>query len=289
MRFALVTLLTIFLRPYPLASGALLTKVIPYMKIAVIVKQVPDTETKAKLGANGLDSAGVKFILNPYDEFAVEEAIKIKGSAAGATVTVLSLGPDRCVDAMRTALAMGCDAAIHIKVSDDEAAKADSYLVSKALANALKNKGPFDLVFAGKQAIDDDAMAVPQMVAEFLGCGRATVVSALEVSGDKVIAKRAADGGAIETIELTKPAVIAANKGLNTPRYASLPGIMKAKKVPVDVLTLTDLGLSMADAKVEIGDFEVPPEKQAGKMFTGSAQELAAQIVKALREEAKVI
>src|SRR5690606_18361142 len=118
---------------------------------------------------HGLDSAGVKFILNPYDEFAVEEAIKTKSSAAGSTITVISLGPDRSVDAMRTALAMGADAAIHVKVSEEETAKADSYLVAKALAKTLQNKGPFDLVFAGKQAIDDDALAVPQMVAEFLG------------------------------------------------------------------------------------------------------------------------
>ncbi|HVJ64553.1 MAG TPA: electron transfer flavoprotein subunit beta/FixA family protein [Bdellovibrionota bacterium] len=259
------------------------------MKIAVIVKQVPDTETKAKLGANGLDMTGVKFILNPYDEFAVEEAIKTKTAAAGSTITVFTLGPDRSVEAMRTALAMGCDAAVHIKVSDEEAAKADSYLVAKALAKTLEQKGPFDLVFAGKQAIDDDALAVPQMVAEFLGWGRATVVSSLEVSGDKLVAKRSADGGNVETYELAKPALIAANKGLNTPRYASLPGIMKAKKVAVDAVSLSDLGLSIGDAKVEIGGFEVPPEKSAGKMFTGSAQEVAAQIVKALREEAKVI
>lgn len=259
------------------------------MKIAVIVKQVPDTETKAKLGPNGLDSAGVKFILNPYDEFAVEEAIKTKAAAAGSTITVITLGPDRAVEAMRTALAMGADAAIHIKVSDEEAAKADSYLVAKSLAKTLQSKGPFDLVFAGKQAIDDDALAVPQMVAEFLGWGRASVVSSLEIAGDKVVAKRSADSGTLETYEIAKPALIAANKGLNTPRYASLPGIMKAKKVAVDVVTLNDLGLSLADAKVDIGDFEVPPEKQAGKVFTGSATELAAQIVKALREEAKVI
>lgn len=259
------------------------------MKLAVIIKQVPDTETKAKLGPNGLDGTGVKFILNPYDEFAVEEAIKTKTAAAGSSITVITLGPDRSVEAMRTALAMGCDSAIHIKVSEEEASKLDSYLVAKSLSKALQIKGPFDLVFAGKQAIDDDALAVPQMVAEFLGWGRATVVSNLELAGSKVIAKRVADGGNLETYDLSLPAVISANKGLNTPRYTSLPGIMKAKKVPVDTLTLNDLGLSMNDTKVTIGDFEVPAEKPAGKIFSGSAQELAAQIVKALREEAKVI
>src|SRR5688572_13365663 len=146
------------------------------MKIAVIVKQVPDTETKANLGAKGLEHAGVKFILNPYDEFAVEEAIKTRDKLKG-DVTVFSLGPDRVAEALRTALAMGADAAVQVQTSEDETRQCDSFVVSKALAEALKQKGPFDIVFAGKQAIDDDALAVPQMVAEFLGWPRATVVT----------------------------------------------------------------------------------------------------------------
>lgn len=260
------------------------------MKIAVIVKQVPDTETKPKVGPNGLDTAGVKYILNPYDEFAVEEAIKTRDATSGEA-TVISLGPDRVIEAMRTALAMGCDNGIHVKVGDADVPKLDSTLTAKALAEAIKQKGPFDVIFAGKQAIDDDSLAVPQMLAEYLDIPRATVVAKLELdaAGKKAKVHRAIEGGAEEVIELPLPAVIAAHKGLNSPRYASLPGIMKAKQKKVDTVELSSLGLSSADAKVEFENFELPPERSAGKIFKGSPDELAKQIVDALRNEAKVI
>jgi electron transfer flavoprotein beta subunit len=260
------------------------------MKIAVLVKQTPDTETKANLGAQGLETTGLKFILNPYDEFAVEEAIQLRDKLKGEAV-VVSLGPDRVVDAMRTALAMGCDTGIHIKVSEEELKKLDSFTVAKALASALKQKGPFDLILAGKQAIDDDALAVPQMVAEFLELPRVTVVTKLEMSADAKTAKlrRAVEGGAEEVIEVTLPVLVAAHKGINTPRYASLPGIMKAKQKKVELIELAALGLSSNDAKVTYERFELPPEKAPGKIFKGSPQELAEQIVQHLRNEAKVI
>ncbi len=260
------------------------------MKIAVIVKQVPDTETKANLGPKGLETQGVKFILNPYDEFAVEEAIKTRDKVKGE-LTVFSLGPDRVVEALRTSLAMGCDHGVHIQCSEDDIKACDSFVVAKGLAGALKQKGPFDVIFAGKQAIDDDALAVPQMVAEFLGIGRATVVTKLEWSADnkKATVRRSVEGGAEEVIELTMPALIAAHKGLNTPRYASLPGIMKAKQKKLDVLPLSSLGTSPAEAKVEFEKFELPPERKAGVKFTGTPEEIAQKIVQALRNEAKVI
>jgi electron transfer flavoprotein beta subunit len=258
------------------------------MKIAVLVKQTPDTETKAKLNATGLDLTGIKFILNPYDEFAVEEAIKTRDATKG-TATVISFGPDRVIDAERTALAMGCDDAIHIKVSEDEYKNCDSYVVAKALAEVVKQKG-FGLVLCGKQAIDDDALAVPQMVAEVLGWARATVVTKIEgISEATIKVRRAADGGAEEVVELKAPALIAAHKGLNTPRYASLPGIMKAKQKKVETIPLEALGLGAKDSRVEAVNFEMPPEKAAGKIFKGTPEELAHQIVTALRNEAKVI
>lgn len=261
-----------------------------HMKIAVIVKQTPDTETKANLGPKGLESTGVKFILNPYDEFAVEEAIKTRDKLTGEVV-VLSLGPDRVVEAMRTALAMGADSGVHISVTEDELKACDSFVVAKGLAEALKKFGPFDVVFAGKQAIDDDALSVPQMVAEFLSWPRATVVTKLEIAGDGKSAKanRAIEGGAEEILQISLPAVIAAHKGINTPRYASLPGIMKAKQKKVEKINLSDLGLGSKDSKVEFVSFELPPEKKAGKVFQGSADELAQQLVSALRNESKVI
>lgn len=260
------------------------------MKIAVIVKQVPDTETKANLGATGLEMGGLKFILNPYDEFAVEEAIKTRDKFKGE-ITVFSLGPDRVAEALRTALAMGCDNAAQVQVSEDENKKLDSFVVAKALAAALKAKGPFDVIFAGKQAIDDDALAVPQMVAEFLGVGRATVVTKLEIAADGKSAKasRAIEGGAEETLDLKLPGLVAAHKGINTPRYASLPGIMKAKQKKIEVLPMAGLGVSVADAKIEYVSFELPPERKAGQKFTGSPEELVQKIVHALRNEAKVI
>jgi electron transfer flavoprotein beta subunit len=272
---------------WPFLSQVILSE---RMKIAVLVKQTPDTETKAKLAANGLDTTGLKFILNPYDEFGVEEAIKLRDATKGEAV-VISLGPDRVIDAMRTALAMGCDSAIQVQCSEDEAKGLDSFATAKALAAAIKQKGPFDLVLCGKQAIDDDAMAVPQMVAAFLELPRVTVVTKLEIDAGskKVKASRAVEGGAEEVSELSLPCLIAAHKGLNNPRYASLPGIMKAKQKKVEVLTLASLGVSTADSKVEAVSFELPPEKAAGKIFKGSPEELAQQLVAALRNEAKVI
>lgn len=259
------------------------------MKIAVLIKQTPDTETKPKLAADGLDYAGVKVILNPYDEFAVEEAVQQKDKAKG-TATVFTLGPDRVTPAIVTALAMGCDDAVRINVSEAENKKLDSYVVAKALAEAIKKKGPFDVIFCGKQAIDDDALAVPQMVAEFLGLPHASVVTKLDYStAGKLIAKRAIEGGAEEVIELPTPAVVAAHKGLNTPRFAALPNIMKAKQKKVEVLSLGDLGLSADSAKVSFESFELPPERKAGVKWTGTPEELAHKLVKALREEAKII
>ena len=260
------------------------------MKIAVIVKQVPDTETRANLGATGLETAGVKFILNPYDEFAIEEAIKTRDKLKGE-VFVISLGPDRVVEALRTALAMGCDNGIQVQVSEDDYKKCDSYVIAKALAEALKQKGAFDIIFAGKQAIDDDAFAVPQMIGEFLGLPRATVVTKLEISADGKSAKanRAIEGGAEEVIEISLPAIVAAHKGLNTPRYASLPGIMKAKQKKIDVLPIASLGTGPQESKVEYISFELPPERKAGQKFTGTPEELAQKLVHALRNEAKVI
>lgn len=260
------------------------------MKIAVLIKQTPDTETKANLGPSGLESNGVKFILNPYDEYAVEEAIQLRDKFKGEAV-VVSLGPDRVIEAMRTAMAMGCDTGIHVKTTDDESKKLDSFVVAQALAAALKKQGPFDLILAGKQAIDDDALAIPQMVAEFMEVPRATVVSKLTIKDDKsgATAHRAVEGGAEEVIEISLPALIAAHKGLNTPRYASLPGIMKAKQKKVETFDLNALGLSADNSKVTYEKFELPPEKAAGKVFKGSAQELAQQIVHHLRNEAKVI
>ena len=256
------------------------------MNIAVLIKQVPDTETKIKTKADGsgIETEGIKYILGPYEEFAIEEALKTKEKNAGSEVTVVSLGPVRSVEAMRTALAMGCDKAIHI---DDEGITTDSYLVAKVLAKVIADKG-FDIVFTGKQAIDQDNGQVTQQVAEFLGWPQVMILEKIEITGGKAICTRRVSGGAKEIYEVTLPAIFGCEKGLNTPRYASLPGIMKAKTKPVETLKISALKGDAAP-KVVLSNFRMPPEKAPGKMLSGDAATQAKELVRLLREEAKVI
>lgn len=256
------------------------------MKIAVLVKQVPDTETKIKTKADGsgIEMEGVKFIVGPYDEFAIEEAIKTKEKNPGSEVTVISLGPVRVVEAMRTALAMGCDKAIHI---DDEGQNPDSFVAAKALAKVIADGG-FEIVFTGKQAIDLDNAQTTQMVAEFLGWPQVMILEKIEIAGGKAIATRRVSGGAKEIYEIPLPAIFGCEKGLNTPRYASLPGIMKAKSKPVETKKLSELK-GDAQAKLTYSNFRLPPEKAPGKMLTGDAATQVKELVRLLREEAKVI
>jgi electron transfer flavoprotein beta subunit len=259
------------------------------MKVYVCIKQVPDTETKIKLKADagGIDPAGVKWVMNPYDEFAVEEAIKMKEGGKATNVTVVSLGPKaRVVEALRTALAMGADDAIVIDAPDD----LDPSATAKALAGAIKaESGDFRFVLTGKLAIDDNAASVSQMLAENLGAPHATVVSKLEVGDNTATAERETEGGTREILQLQLPAVIGANKGLNMPRYASLPGIMKAKKKVIKELTLDATGASASDVRVRFKNYQLPPEKPAVKMLSGDSAAQAHELARLLREEAKVI
>lgn len=258
------------------------------MKIFVCVKQVPDTETKIQLKSDrtGIEESGIKWVLNPYDEFAVEEALKVKEANAGATVTAVSVGPKgRVVDALRTALAMGADDAIVIDATE----ALDPLATAQALARAIKKEGTAAFVFTGKLAIDDNSAAVSQMVAEFLDIPHVTVVSKIAYEAGQITAEREVEGGAREIFMVKTPCLLAANKGLNTPRYASLPGIMKAKKKPVKELSLADLDLSPASSKVKYKNFELPAEKPAVKMLSGDAGTQAKELVKLLMNEAKVL
>jgi len=259
------------------------------MKIGILLKQTPDTETKIKpLGdGSGIELDGIKYIVSPYDEYAVEEAIKTKETAGEGEVTAISLGPERATEALRTALAMGADKALRI---DDEGLELDSFLTAKILANAIKDQN-FDIIFTGKQAIDGDAAQVSQMVAEFLDIPHISVVEEFELNEDKQSAKatRAIGGGAVEVIDVKFPALIAAEKGLNTPRYASLPGIMKAKKKPLEVLKASDFSEGL-ETKLSYTNYRLPPESHAGKILQGEEpQKMVAELVKLLHEEAKVI
>lgn len=257
------------------------------MKIFVCVKQVPDTETRIQLKADksGIEETGIKWVMNPYDEYAVEEALKVKEAAGAGSVTVVSVGPKgRVTDSLRTAMAMGADDGIVVDSSD----YLDPYLTAKALSGAIKKEGAFDLVFAGKLAIDDNAASVPQMVAEMLGVPHVTVVSKFS-NGNPLTLEREIEGGAREIFEVSGPCVIAANKGLNTPRYASLPGIMKAKKKPLKEITLADAGVQASQLKVKLKDFQLPPEKPKVKMVSGDPAAQAKELVRLIMEESKVL
>ena len=257
------------------------------MNIYVCIKQVPDTETKIKLNADssGIDTTGIKWIMSPYDEFAIEEALRLREKNAGSTVTVLSAGPARVVETIRTALAMGADNGIHIELPEN----ADNNMSAKALAGALKKETKVDIVYSGKEAIDDGAAQTSQLTAEYLGVPYVTVVLAVEYGATSVKCKREIEGGAFEMVEVSLPALIAAQKGMNEPRYASLPNIMKAKKKEVKSLKGADVGVSDADQKIRYKNLQLPPPKQAGKKSAGDPAAQAKELARLLHEEAKVI
>src|SRR5512134_3970714 len=215
------------------------------MKIVVCVKQVPDTETRVRIAASGdaISEADVaNWIPSPYDEFAIEEAIRIK-EAKGGEVVLVTVGPDRAQAALRTGLAMGADAAVHVKDAALDAT--DTLGTARALAAAIRTLAPFDLVLCGQQGVGGDNSQVPGMIAELLDLPQVTVAVKIEVGDGQATVEREIEG-ARETWTTSLPAVISAQKGLNEPRYASLKGIMAAKKKPIQVLDLAGLGLGPA-------------------------------------------
>jgi len=260
------------------------------VKIVVCMKQTPDTEAKIVVNpdGSGINLDGVKFVMNPYDEYAVEQAIKLKEKHGGETI-VVTIGPKRVVEAMRTALAMGMDKGVHI--DDPALEKADAFATAKVLAGVLKDLGA-DLILGGKQAIDFDQAQVMAHVAEFLNMPQVSNISFMEMAADGKSAKvsRRIEGG-VEVYETKLPAVITCEKGLNEPRYASLPGIMKAKKKEIKEVNLASSGAKADEAKnkSQIIKFMSPPERKAGKKLEGEPEQTAAQLAKLLREEAKVI
>ncbi len=262
------------------------------MNIFVCVKQVPDTETKVKPNGDGtfIETTAIKWIMNPYDEFAVEQALQVKAANAGSTVTVVRVGGVKDTEALRTAMAMGADDAVLVEAEDN----LDSYSIAKALKGAIDKTGKSaDLVLCGKQGIDDDCLQVPQVLATMMNLPSVSVIVGFEQNGETVTVKREVEGGALEVYELNTPCILATNKGINTPRYASLPGIMKAKKKPMEKLSLADVGVSADDRRVVYSDFTLPPEKPAGKKFDAmdeaKQEEVVREVVGLLRTEAKVI
>ena len=264
------------------------------MNIIVCLKQVPDTETQIKVGSDGKSIAtdDVKWVMNPYDEYGVEEALRIK-EKFGGEVTVVGLGPKRVTESIRTALAMGADKGILI--SDETLEGSDSLAVAKALSAAIKELD-YDLIFSGQRGVDDDMGVVGANLAEFLDIPQLSVIEKVEVAedGKSVKVNRPIEGSTL-VIESPLPALITTQKGLNEPRYASLPGIMKAKKKPFDEKALSDLGLDSAEfgegaRKVKVLEITPPPAREAGKIVEGETpQEKAAGLAKLLHDEVKVI
>lgn len=259
-----------------------------FMKVFVCLKQVPDTETKIKIlpDHSGIDTAGIKWVMNPYDEFAVEEAVKFKEKNPTAQVWAITSGPkSRAVEVLRTALAMGADEAIVINSPEN----LDASSTAQALAKAIQAEGGAHLVFSGKIAIDSSQSSVPQMTAEFLNIPHATVVSKFEAVSESFTVERDVDGGNKEVIQVMAPALIAANKGLNLPRYASLPGIMKAKKKVIKEIEFASLGIAATEQKVKYLEFALPADKPSVKIIGGDSASQVSQLVQALRNDAKVI
>jgi electron transfer flavoprotein beta subunit len=258
------------------------------MKIVVCVNYVPDTAIKVKLAADGkaVDLADAAYVVNPYDEFAVEAALQIK-EKVGGEVIVVSAGPEKANTGLRTCLAMGADSAILVK--EDSIEKADAFAIGSILAQICAELKP-DIIFFGKNSIGVDDGQVPAVVADQLDLPQVSVVVKLEIQDGKFRAEREIEG-AREVIEGSLPAVFTAQKGLNTPRYASLKGIMAAKKKQIESRPLSALGLPAESLLPRLSWEQVmlPPSRPPGKILTGDAAQTVPELVRLLHDEAKVI
>lgn len=256
------------------------------MKIGVLVKQVPDTESRIVPSADGgaLALEGVKWVINPFDEYAIEEAIRFK-EKFGGEVVIVTLGPKRSAEAMRQAMAMGADRGVRIDTENIH----DGYTTACALAKVCEREC-FDIIFAGKQAVDDDLGQVMIGVAECLGFPHVSPIEGFEAMADGKIVKviRPIGGGIKEVLEISLPAVVGCEKGLNSPRYPSLPNIMKAKSKPIVDVALADV-VESAESNVSIVSWETEKERAKGRMIEGEPVVAAKELVRILREEAKVI
>lgn len=258
------------------------------MNILVCVKHVPDTETRVKIAADGLhlDLGEANWVINPYDEFAVEEALLLK-EKLGGEVTAMTVGTEDAVKSLRQALAMGADKAVLL--SDGAFEGMDPSGTAKVLAAAAK-KVPYDLILCGKHAVGDDNQQVGNLLGQILGIPAVSVVTGLEVEGQNLTLKREVEGGT-EVVKAPLPAVVTCQKGLNEPRYPSLKGIMAAKKKEVLTWKAADLGLDPQELKpaFELKKLELPPPRPAGKVLSGEIPDQVKELVRLLHEEAKTI
>jgi len=269
------------------------------MKIIVLVKQVPDSEANIRINAdnNDIETAGIKFVMNPYDEYAMEEALRIKEKNPDTEITALTLGGPGAQDVLRNCLALGAAKVVHIKLNTE---KPDSNAAAHILSRAIERLGA-GLILAGKQAIDDGAFTTPGAISTMLNMP--FVASAIKIElnpeAEKAVVYREIEGST-EVIECALPAVISAEKGLNQPRYASLMGIMQAKKKPIEELTLAELNIDFANVgteqcsvptnlnKTSILKLAYPPQRKQGEILEGEISEVVCKLVEKLKE-AKVL
>lgn len=256
------------------------------MKIAVLIKRVPDTASVFTVAADGksVDTASLKYVMSPYDEHAVEEAIRLK-EKLGAEVIVISAGPPDTKETLRSALAMGADSAVLLTGGDHLAHRG----LAKALAAVLKGIAP-DLILAGKQAVDDDASQVPERVAELLEIPHASVITRLGLEGTVANVDREIEGGAY-TLEMALPALFTTQKGINTPRYPTLPNIMKAKKKEIKEVSAAELGLQPEELAVgmNVTALTLPRQERLKRLLEGEPVDKVRELVRVLRETEKIL
>jgi electron transfer flavoprotein beta subunit len=257
------------------------------MNIYVLLKRTFDTEEKITISNGVIVEDGAEFIINPYDEYAVEEAIQLRDKHGGE-VTVVTVGNEESEKQLRTALAMGADKAVLINIEDD-VEESDQFTTARILYEYLKDK-EIDLILAGNVAIDGGSGQVGPRVAELLGIPYVTTITSIDINGKEVSIIRDVEGDS-EVIETSLPLLVTAQQGLNEPRYPSLPGIMKAKKKPLEVLELDDLDLDEDDveAKTKTVEIFLPKAKEAGKILEGELEDQVKELVRLLHTEAKVI
>ncbi len=262
------------------------------MKIVICVKQVPDTETKIKVKDGQVDHTETKYVVNPYDEYAIEEGLRIKERLGEGKITLITMGPERAKDALKSGLAVGADEAIHLV--DEAFEGSDTYATALVLSGALE-KIDYDIIFCGKQGVDEDHAQVGIALAELLDIPHVSVVTKLEIPEDRksAVAHREVEGGH-EVVETPLPAVITAQKGLNEPRYASIKGIMAVKKKVIPEWSAEEVGVEKSKvgveaAKIKFVEVALPPERIAGKIFDEDPVQDAIKVAHLLRDEAKIL
>ncbi len=247
------------------------------MKTAVCIKRVPDTEARVRAAGDSVDTSGAKFIVSPYDEFAVEAALRLRDAAGEGETVAVSLGASAAGEQLRSVLAMGADRAIRL----DGEGSADGLEVARALAAELK-EGDYDLILFGSKAADDDQQQVGPMVAELLGLPCVTVVAEVEAEDGKVVCHREVEGGT-EVLEVALPAVVTITKGPHEPRYPSLKGIMAAKKKPME-----EKPVEVREARIKVRGYSDPDARPEGKIV-GEGPDAVPELVRLLRDEARVL